>query len=808
MKLKVSVKSLAEFVHQRGDLYPPLDGRTRAEEGIETQRRIQQKRPAGYQREYSVSHTLSVSGIELAISGRVDGYQPSEGLVEEIKTTRADPEATEAFLGSSHWAQLTLYAALLAIESSGAGGAANAEQATAAAKTAADDQQAARDSWRMMLTYCHPDDDREHSLYRTVSAQDLNVYLQDTVDVYARWQRRQADYRQLRDRWLEQRTFPFAEYRQHQRALARRVFQTVRNGESLLLEAPTGSGKTLGVIYPALKALSAGHVDRVFYLTSRSTGAIAARDASELIHAPDAPLRTIELIAKEKACPVPDMPCRSDQCAYARGYYDRRGDAIAALLETAMMTPAATARVSEAFMVCPFELSLDAALWADLIIGDYNYVFDPVVRLQRFIDDDRMALLIDECHQLTDRGRSMLSLELTRRALKRAIQEAPPAPLLRRLRGLDRALLSLRREASLGAEQPIAEPVAVLRAIQRVMDALGEEELELTRYPDCLQLIFNLSRWQRADAWRDNENFQFFGTAENGRGGSIRDITLRLACLDPGPYLASVMAGYGPHVRFSGTVTPLPVYQRLHGVPEAPYERVASLFQPEQLGLFVVTGLSVLYRDRVRSLPDLVELIVATVNIEPGNYLIALPSFEYLEQLSSALEARAAPLDLLLQTRSMTMDERSEFLDAFTPDSRRLGLVVLGGVFAESVDFAGADLKGVLCVGLGLPPAEPVREAIAGRFAADAIADGETVAYQQPAMQKILQMAGRLLRGPADRGIVCLIDGRFLMPAYQRFFPVHWHPQPVSAEQLPVELEKFWQGGRALPRLAAPEHTA
>jgi len=366
----------------------------------------------------------------------------------------------------------------------------------------------------------------------------------------------------------------------------------------------------------------------------------------------------------------------------------------------------------------------------------------------------------------------------------------------------------LRREASLGAEQPIAEPASVLRAIQRVMDALGEEELELTRYPDCLQLIFNLSRWQRSDGWRDKDNFQFFGAAESGRGGSIRDVTLRVACLDPGPYLASVMAGYGPHVRFSGTVTPLTVYQRLHGVPEAPYERVASLFQPDQLGLFVVTGLSVLYRDRGHSLPDLVELIVAAVNTEPGNYLVALPSFEYLEQVHGALEDCAAALDLLPQSRSMTLAERGEFLDAFRPDSRRLGLVVLGGVFAESVDFAGADLKGVLCVGLGLPPAEPVREAIANRFATDPIADGETVAYQQPAMQKILQMAGRLLRGPADRGIVCLIDGRFLNPAYQRFFPVHWHPRPVSARRLPAELEKFWQGDRALPRLAAPEHTA
>ena len=780
---KVSVKSLAEFVHQRGDLYPPLDGRTRAEEGIETQRRVQRRRGADYECERFVSASFCDHGIELTVAGRADGFDPGAVLVEEIKTTRADPRQADHYLGSSHWAQVTLYAALLARE-------------------------IPESDWQLQLTYCNPDDDSEHPLLCRISASGLATYLAETVGVYTRWQQQQVQYRQQRDDWLRARAFPFDEYRDHQRALAHRVFRGFRDREQLLLEAPTGSGKTLGVLFPALKSMADGHVSRLFFLTSRSTGAMAARTTLEVLNTAQNKLRSVEIIAKDKACPVPGTACRSDQCAYARGYYDRRGDAVNALLDHAVMDVETLSQVAEAHMVCPFELSLDAALWADVIVGDYNYIFDPVVRLQRFADDAAMGLLIDESHQLAERGRSMLSLELHRRWVQRALAETPPDRLARRLRGLDRAMLELRKIQALTSEQEIQTPEAILRAIARVMESLADDNLELERFPETQELIYTLSRWQRSETWRDSDNFAFFAAAESKQTGAVksrsRNVSLKLACLDPGPYLADVLNGYGPHVRFSGTLTPLPVYQRLHGLAQAPFERVASLFRPEQLGLYIIRNLSVLYRDRAQSLDDLADLLVAAAGTQRGNYLAALPSFEYLEQLAQKLRNRHPGLDLQVQERAMSLSMRQEFVESFTCDSARFGLVVLGGVFAESVDFHQAGLKGVFCVGVGLPPAEPVREAIAARFAEDDAVDGVTVAYQQPAMQKILQMAGRLLRGPADRGVICLIDARFQRAEYQRFFPQHWQPQTLLAADLPIELEKFWQGDHALPRLAAP----
>lgn len=785
MKCEISVKHLAEFVHQRGDLYPPLEGRATAEEGIETQRRVQRRREPGYERERILSAVIQANDIELSISGRVDGFLPQRFEVEEIKTTRADPEQAEHYLGSAQWAQLLLYAALLARDLKG-------------------------EQWSVLLTYVNPDDLAERVFRREVGRAELEEYLQQTVAVYTLWQSQQLQYRIRRDIWLKARDFPFGSFRLHQKAMARRVFRAFRDAENLLLEAPTGSGKTLGVLYPATKALAESHVARVFFLTSRSTGAIAARDACESLAPAREPLRYVELIAKEKACAVPGTRCRSDQCEYAQGYYDRRQEAVVALLEHRAMTAGTVREVAEQFRVCPFELSLDVALWSDIIIGDYNYLLDPVVRLQRFADDDTMGVLVDEAHQLGERVRDMLSLSLSRQAVKRALAEAPPAPLKKSIDALDRALLALRRQAQIAAECQIDEPQALLAAVPRVLEVLADRNIELEAWPACQQLIFDLSRWQRSEAWRDQDNFRFFAAAGRIRSGrrAIIDVTVKLACLDPGPYLAKLFASYGPHVRFSGTVSPLEIYQRLHGLPDAPAERVQSLFSAQQMGLFIVPDISVLYRHRSGSLRRLADLVARTCAAQPGNYLVALSSFEYLEMLSAELTLRHADLDLVCQSRGMSVAARDEFLTGFNSGAQRLGLVVLGGVFAESVDFSAAQLNGVICVGLGLPPAEPVRNAIADRFAGDSVTDGQTVAYQQPAMSKVLQMAGRLLRGPEDRGVICLVDGRFRDPEYQRFFPAHWHPAVVSSRAMGPQLENFWQAEPGLPRLAADTSTA
>ncbi len=792
MLTAVSVKALAEFVHRRGDLYPALGGRVTGEEGIATQKRMQRNRGGSYQREVAVAGSHVCGGLEIAVSGRVDGCDLSVPLVEEIKTTRADPEAAQRAVGSAHWAQARLYAALLA------------------------DAHPGHAQFHIRLLYCHPDTEDSRSFEEVRAASWLKAYLVSTLEQYAVWLRAQHGYESRRNRWLGDRAFPYGAFRVHQRALAGRVFQAFEAGEHLLLEAPTGSGKTMGVLYPALKALSAGTVDRLFFLTSRGTGALAAMKAADDLAEHEQQIRVVDLLAKEKVCPVEGTPC-NDSCGYSVGYYDRIGSALPAALALGRLDRESLRAVAEAHQVCPFELSLDAALWADLIIGDYNYLIDPVVRLQRFMNDDRLGVLIDESHQLAERTRNMLSLTVHREAVRAALAEDPPATIARRLRSVDRALMDVRRPLADGqvvGEAVIETPTSFLRAARRALEALAEEEIELHAWPACRQVLFDLSRWNRArswasveesqDAWQPSDGFRFLAEVADGRRGS-KGVRLRLVCLDPAPYLQGVLSEYGPHVRFSGTLTPLDLHQTLHGQTEQPAERAESPFAPGQLETLVVTDLPVYYRQRTASLPRLAELVRTTVSAGPGNYLVALPSFEYLEQLHEVL----AVGDLEVHTQVPGMDEaaRTGFLDRFQADRRsRVGLIVLGGLFAESVDFSHAPLAGVICVGVGLPPASRQKEEMRAYYEGlIGEGGGDMVAYQQPAMTKVLQMAGRLLRSPEDRGVLLLVDDRFSRPAYQRFFPRHWQPRPVRAREVALHLENFWKAASALPRLRSSQ---
>ncbi|MEZ5550261.1 MAG: ATP-dependent DNA helicase [Pseudomonadales bacterium] len=765
-------------MHQRGDLYPPLRGRVTGEEGIAAQRLAQRNRGESYEREVPVEARFELACGELTVSGRVDGCDGAyrggaECLVEEIKATRAQGADAEAYLGSAHWAQLRLYAALLARER---------------------DAQA----WRLRLRYCHPDSGESVDFERLENPRSLAEFLAQTLSFYETWLTDQAAYVSRRNQWLGDRTFPYDGFRPHQRAMAQRAYQALRNDERLLLEAPTGGGKTMGLLFPALKVLAEGAIGQLFFLTSRSTGAIAARNACTDLAEADQRLRHIELIAKEKACPVPGMPCAAERCEYARGYYDRIHAAVRALLREPVMDPETVARVAHEHRTCPFELSLDAALWADVIIGDYNYLLDPIVRLQRFAQARDLGILIDESHQLADRVRDMLSLRLERSRVRAALQESPPEAIARRLRGLDRALLALRRSLALAGETQIDEPGALLRAIARVMQALGEEIFELEAFPATRMLVFELSRWVRSESWRVPGAFSYFASADG------HAVCVTLSCLDPSTYLRQVLDGYGAHIRFSGTLTPLPLFQALHGHADTAAERVASGFHAGQLATLIVDDLPVFYRERAKTLTPIADLAAAIYQAQPGNYLIALPSFEYLDAFAARLRERHPELPLDIQRRGMADTERRDFVAAFLPaPATRIGIVVLGGVFGESVDFSHAPLAGVICIGVGLPPVTVQREAAAAYFEKVEIgkavsgtgkkgSDGRRIAYQQPAMTKIVQMAGRLLRGPGDRGVLCLIDPRFRQADYRNFFPVHWQPEVLRARDVPGRLQAFW----------------
>lgn len=766
--MKVAVKELAEFVHRRGDLHSRLPSATLAQEGIARQKEWQRQRGDGYRREHRVAARFGA----LEVFGRIDGWDAAAGVVEEVKTTRADAQQLHAQAGDVNLAQLRLYAGLLALADE-----------TLQALT-------------LRLVYLHPRRPVETVVEEAWSSTDLIAFFEATCGVYAAWLEALASRLRARNRAFAELSFPYGCFRVDQRRLAKHVYRAFRDGEHCLVEAPTGSGKTMACLFPALKAMGAGEIQRLLFLTSRNTGQRAAeqafRDAAGAVGAATA----VTITAKERICFNSGERCGAD-CEYARGYYERLPAARRELLAVGLATRDQVESVAARHRVCPFELSLDVAEWADVVVCDYNYVFDPVVRLRRLDNAvfDRVAVVVDEAHQLGERVRDMLSAELPRRAVRTALAE-PGLPSLAasRFRSVDRALAALGRHGGDDVEREIDRPAALCRAVDRLLETVQTEGVELDAYPAAAEAHWLLLHFTRATERAQEEGFHYL---LEGRG---RETRVQLICTNPSDHIRATLTPFQGSVRQSGTLSPARMFQRLHGFGDDT-KAFASNGDGARPGVFVVPQLSTYYRDRVRTLPLLVELVRSVAAASPGNCLVALPSFEYVELLAGACGSAGSRR----QTARMALAEREDFIRWMNEaDARRLGFVVMGGIFAESVDFDGSAVRSIVVAGPGLAPRSLQRDLIAkDSVAAGIAADGDEVAYRQPAMTRVVQAIGRIARGPNQAGVAVLADPRFASAAYRRFLPAHWQPVRVGVEQAAEAVARFWrENGGAPTKLA------
>jgi DNA excision repair protein ERCC-2 len=801
LDVPVGVRALAEFLCRKGDIHYRYDAATEGREGIAAQQQLQRDRGPAYERERRVVGRFSAAGVTLKMSGRVDGCDLSERVrvVEEFKASRADLDALHAHMGSAHLAQLTLYAAMLARELGEPG------------------------HWCLRLIYCHPDTLATRVCEAVASADELNAFFDATCRRFCTWLATFHAHRHARNHTLSAARFPFDVMRIEQRTLARHTFRVSRDGGALLAEAPTGIGKSLGTLFPALKAMAQAHIDRVLFLTSRGTGQAAAADAVQAITragnglvtgsasaAGGTPLRTITVTARDKICFMPEPVCDPEVCEFARGYYDRRMPAMASLLARGTMSRDVIESVAGDHRVCPFELSLDAAVWSDIVVCDYNYLFDPVVHLKRITGmfSDRTLVLIDEAHQLPDRVRDMLSCELERALVQDLAADVGASPALRRAAAaLDRALLALRRAALGGRvrrDQRYALEVTLPDRLATAVDAVVTAMLEqpaASAHRDTARL-FQMLRMQRTLSWYAPDGWV---ALISGTGPAF---CLHARCLDPAAHIGAVLRQHHAAIGFSATLTPLALFHRLHGLPKAQTLRVASPFRCNQLGVFIVRDVDPRFRARRRSLDALVALIADVTSARAGNYLVALPSFQYLNLVADAFCERHANLIVQRQHPAMDANEREAFVAGFRGGAApRLGFVVQGGLFTESVDLPGTALIGMIVVGVGLPPPSVERERLADYFrrgdaqSAGTLARsgrddaGFLAAYQQPAMTRVVQAAGRLIRSEQDRGVLCLVDDRFLQAQYRRFFPDFWRPIAIRAKTAHSQLDAFWNPG-------------
>jgi Rad3-related DNA helicase len=554
-------------------------------------------------------------------------------------------------------------------------------------------------------------------------------------------------------------------------------------GERLVVQAPTGTGKTLGVLFPAARALADGVVDRVFFLTARTTGRRSARTTADQLAKAGARLRTVTLTARDKVCPRPEAGCRPEECDLARGYYDRVEKALADVWTVDRPGSADLTETAARHRVCPFELSLDAALDADLIVADYNYAFDPAVRLRRFFQRPRekYLFLIDEAHQLPDRVRSMHSAALTKSAfltLRRRVKTARPdwwAALGR----VNQALLDRRKRAESegGALVEGERPDDLVSALTDLMELAGRDladgrppadagPMGWDRYFDALAYVRAARRFDpAADA-----------AAFISRGS---DASAKLICLDPARRIADTLDLAHATALFSATLSPADHYNDAFGLDDRAVRLdLDSPFPPDNLKVLIADRVSTRYRDRTRTVAEVVEMIGAAVEARTANYMVFFPSYQYLDQAAGALVHRLAGARLIRQEPNMTEKDRADFLAAFerNPPGRTLvGLAVMGGVFGESVDLVGRRLSGAVVVGLGLPGPSLERNLVRAAYD-DLGGDGFKAACLYPGLTRVWQAAGRVIRSETDRGVLLFIDQRFGRIAKRGLMP--W-PDPL-----------------------------
>ena len=796
----ISVRDLVEFVLRQGDLGGERGfvGSDRALAGIRGHQKIQRSRPTGYLTELPVEYKVETEEFTLQIRGRIDGLLITSGqvLLEEIKTIQGtwDHEADPL-----HWAQAKFYGFIHA-------------------------QEHTLKEIKIQLVYLELAAGKVTEFCQTFSFADLSDFFATTTAMYVDWLRERHHWCLARDASTDALAFPFTNYRPGQRELAVSAYRVLANGGRLFLAAPTGIGKTISVLFPAVKALGEGKLERIFYLTARTVGRAIAEKALVDLRRAGLKLRAVTSTAKEKVCVRDGKPCDLLTCPLALGYYDRVKPAIREALEREKITRVVLEEVGQKHQVCPFELSLDVSLWVDAIICDYNYVFDPQVYLRRHFAEDGGAygFLVDEAHNLVDRAREMFSADLDGREIvdiKRAVKQASPrcSKALTQLHTAMRKLGNATKphENSFEASDPSSElnlfPVktAPIRSeengvstnpefpdslIEPLETALDEVENWLVKNQPAefrealLALYFRLHSFRRTAELYDE---RFVTIIESGPA-----IKVRLFCLDPSLLLRKALARGKAAIFFSATLTPMDYYRTLlGGAPEDPVLQLSSPFPSQNLAVLIQDRIQTHFKGRADSLGDVVEAIGTLVRGRRGNYLVYFPSYQYLNDTLQEFQIRFPPISVLVQRPGMTEPERDAFLAAFSVEHGEtlVGFAVLGGIFGEGIDLVGERLIGAVIVGVGLPQLCVERNLIRDYFQQQNAA-GFDYAYTFPGMNRVLQAVGRVIRSETDHGVVLLIDARFDELRYRRLFPAWWKFVKVrNSDALRETVAGFWK---------------
>ena len=784
--IRISVRNLVEFIFRSGDIDNRIAGVDREAMllGGKIHRKIQRQMGAGYRAEVTLKYEIPCKGFLLSVEGRADGIvdTPSGIVVDEIKGVLQDLDTLiEPY--PVHLAQAKCYAYMYALQNK-------------------------KDEIGVQMTYCNMDTEEIKRFQRVYDFSQLDAWFWELVGQYEKWARYQIQWKKKRNASISKVEFPFS-YREGQRELAYSVYRTILRKKRLFIQAPTGVGKTIATVFPAVKAVGEGLGDKIFYLTAKTITRTVAWQAFDVLREQALRMKVIVLTAKEKICFLDETNCNPDACPYARGHYDRVNDAIYELLTSSdEMSREILKEQARKWGVCPFEMSLDVSEWVDAVICDYNYVFDPTAHLRRFFGEGSKGeylFLIDEAHNLVERGREMYSASIYKEdflKIKKLVK-AEDGKLARRLNECNRQLLAFKRECGgLKVLDNVASVylklIALMAEIERYLKNCSNEVVR----KEVLELYFSVRMFVCIHEGLD-ENYVIYSELEDtGR------FKLRLFCVNPANCLKEFLDKGNSTVFFSATLLPIHYYRKLLSTSKEDYAVYAnSPFETKKRLLLVGTDVSTKYTLRGEEMyRRYARYLIQVANAKTGNYIAFFPSYRFMEEvyqmflilLREEKAGRERVIEHILQSPNMTETDREIFLENFEDNRRHslMGFCVMGGIFSEGIDLCQDRLIGAVIVGTGLPQVCPERELLKNYFDAQGFC-GFDYAYLYPGMNKVLQSAGRVIRTAEDFGVILLLDERFRDSRYQQVFPREWADFRIcDSRNAAGKMKEFWEEAR------------
>ncbi len=778
--IRISVRNLVEFILREGDIDNRTGGGQDPENmqmGSRIHRKIQRQMGSGYQAEVPLKTEIVCDGFTLKIEGRADGliHTKEQVMVDEIKGVLRELDRVQEPAGI-HLAQAKCYASMVA-------------------------EQEGVDEIGVQMTYCQMETEEVKRFQYSYQSNELKVWFDEVIRQYEKWAKFQIEWRKARNASIKGIEFPFP-YRKGQRELAVSVYRTILRKKKLFIQAPTGVGKTISTVFPAVKAVGEELGEKIFYLTAKTITRTVAEQAFETLREQNLKFKVITLTAKEKICFCEETSCNPDDCPYAKGHFDRVNDAVYELLmQEDVMSREVLEAQARKHKVCPFEMALDVSTWVDGVICDYNYVFDPDARLRRFFAEGGAGgylFLIDEAHNLVERGRQMYSAELCKEdflAVKKLVKGEAPR-FAKRLEACNKILLAMKKEC---------ENYKVLDNIShfgiQLMNVLSETDRYLEECVDkevretVLDFYFQVRSFLNIYDGLDENYVVYTEYQENGR------FVLKLFCVNPAANLQKCLDKGNSAVFFSATLLPIQYYKRLLSTEKDNYAvYIDSSFDTKKRLLMNGVDVSTRYTMRSREMYQRYAIyIFRVVKAKMGNYLIFFPSYRFMEdvyqEFTQLLASDEEEMELVIQQKHMDEEERENFLRAFEMGREKslIGFGVLGGIFSEGIDLTNEKLIGTLIIGTGLPQVCNEREILKSYFDQKGLY-GFDYAYRYPGMNKVLQAAGRVIRTEDDRGVILLLDERFQREKGKEIFPKEWADcERCRLDIVEEKIRLFWE---------------